>query len=61
MNVARTRTPTAPLFAAAFGSPDVTSERISRAVAQFLAFEAFLNTFTDNEFLTDPKFSDPFH
>jgi hypothetical protein len=26
-----------------------------------LAFEAFLNTFTDNEFLTDPKFSDPFH
>jgi cytochrome c peroxidase len=27
---------------------------------QKLALEAFLNTFTDEEFLTDPKFSDPF-
>ena len=24
------------------------------------ALEAFLNTMTDNEFLSDPKFSDPF-
>jgi cytochrome c peroxidase len=37
-----------------------TPRRLNLSEEDKLAFEAFLNTFTDNEFLTDPKFSDPF-
>ena len=34
--------------------------RLNMTEAQKQALEAFLNTFTDDELLNDPKFSDPF-
>jgi cytochrome c peroxidase len=34
--------------------------RMNLSVEDRDALEAFLNTFTDEEFLADPKFSDPF-
>jgi cytochrome c peroxidase len=37
-----------------------TPRRMNFTEAQKLALEAFLNTFTDQEFLADPRFSDPF-
>ena len=60
---------------AAFGTSEITTDRVARALAQFVRsmvarlnlslaqrnqLVAFLRTLTDTPLLTNPKFGDPF-
>ena len=36
------------------------ARRLNLTVEEAQALEAFLHTLTDNDFLTDPRFADPF-